>query len=529
MTPRRARVALCAIVGVYVVCGAAFIQRTSFATPEGRVYCLWDDAMISMHYARNLAEGRGLVWNAGEEPVQGISNPGVALVMAGIHLLPVDERFVSLVFQVLNLVVLSLVLVVTFALAGVLVPGRFDIAIGAVLATALAGPLALWSLRGSDMGLVTLWLLIGVYGVALAEAGRPIRLAWLLALLCPGLLIRPDCALFFGLLLLATMLLPNGWRAGLVGAAVAAAFLGGWMLLGVLYYGDALPNTYYLKATGHPRMSVLAKGVELLGWWLPYLLLPLGFAAAALWAGRATIAYRLCAAIIGVSIAYTVWVGGDWMATHGIRYMVPMLPLLSILMVVGATQWADRFVPEALRGAGRFAFVTVGMAFVLGVVANPPAARAEWLGGKEPLLLSYNRTNYYFALYIARSTDPSTSIGVQWAGAPIYFSRRPGVDLLGKSDRHIARLAVDRFEPGHSKWDWDYVVTVARPDILADHTQELASRADFRRAYVRVEKGDRYFYMRRSSLPKLRDRSVELIDLTTGRRTTRSEVATAQK
>jgi len=516
-------VALWLIVVAYGAFGLGFIERTGFDSPDGRVYCLWDDAMISMQYARNLAEGHGLVWNAGGARVQGISNPAVAFVMAGLHWLPLGERALPLAFQLLNLAVLLLVLVLSFDLARLLVPERLDVRVGAVAATALAGPLALWSLRGSDMGFVTLWLLVGVHGLARAEAGRRVRLGLLLAALGPGLLIRPDVVLYYGLLIGAAALAGER-RAASIGTAVAGLVLGGWLVFAWIYYGDPLPNTYYLKATGHPRALVLAKGAELLGWWIPYLLVPLAFAAVALWVGRRKTVHRLCGAIIVASIGYSFWVGGDWMAPHGIRYMVPMLPLLSILMVEGVAQSADRLVrgrPQAARFAS---WGVVTAACALGVLANPPAARAEWLRLEEPMLLSYNRSNYFLALYLARHTEPSTSIGVRWAGAPIYFSRRPGVDLLGKSDRHIARLSVDRFRPGHSKWDWDYVMNELRPDVFADRNDALVDRADFRRQYLRVAKGDRYFYLHRGSLSKLRDRSVRLFDLETGRETTRAEV-----
>jgi hypothetical protein len=37
--------------------GGLYVQRTSFVVNGQRVYTLWDDAMISMQYARNLREG----------------------------------------------------------------------------------------------------------------------------------------------------------------------------------------------------------------------------------------------------------------------------------------------------------------------------------------------------------------------------------------------------------------------------------------------------------------------------------------
>jgi hypothetical protein len=314
-----------------------------------------------------------------------------------------------------------------------------------------------------------------------------------------------------------------------VGAAVAAVVIGGWLVSALVYYGDPLPNTYYLKATGHPRAAVLSKGIELIGLWVPYLLVPFGLAGVAIWANRLRPTYQLCAAIIVASLGYSLWIGGDWMASHGIRFMVPMLPLLAILMVEGAARAIDGLVGGGAPGNRRAAIATVLAACVLGALANPPAARAEWLGGELPGLLSYNRGNYFFALYLARHTDPSTSIGVRWAGAPIYFSRRPGVDLLGKSEPHIARLVVDRFRPGHSKWDWDHVLTRLRPDILTDDSLGLGERDDFRRDYVRVERGERHFYMRRGSLAKLRDTSVRLIDLETGRPITRAEAGAAPR
>ena len=36
------------IVVVYLVWGLFYIERTSFVVGDERVYCLWDDAMISM-------------------------------------------------------------------------------------------------------------------------------------------------------------------------------------------------------------------------------------------------------------------------------------------------------------------------------------------------------------------------------------------------------------------------------------------------------------------------------------------------
>lgn len=72
-------------------------------------------------------------------------------------------------------------------------------------------------------------------------------------------------------------------------------------------------------------------------------------------------------------------------------------------------------------------------------------------------------------------TRADTTVGVHWAGVPIYFGDRPGVDVLGKSDRTIARqrVRVRTFAPGNSKRDWDYVLNVRRPQVVSGASRGL--------------------------------------------------------
>jgi hypothetical protein len=89
---RRPDPAFAALVAAYVVYGLAFIWRTSFDIGGRRWFSLFDDAMISMRYARNLAAGHGLVWNPGER-VEGITNPLWTLWLAVLHLFPVQADY----------------------------------------------------------------------------------------------------------------------------------------------------------------------------------------------------------------------------------------------------------------------------------------------------------------------------------------------------------------------------------------------------------------------------------------------------
>ncbi len=84
------------ILGAYAVYAAIFIWESTFVFEGTRYFTLFDDAMISMTYARNLAHGAGLVWNAGGERVEGITNLLWVIYMSFFHLLPIAVSKISL-------------------------------------------------------------------------------------------------------------------------------------------------------------------------------------------------------------------------------------------------------------------------------------------------------------------------------------------------------------------------------------------------------------------------------------------------
>src|SRR5947207_15116687 len=67
-----------------------------------RWFWLDDDMMISMRYARNLVSGAGLVFNPGER-VEGYTNFGWVLLMAGVHLLPLPDQLTSVAMRALSM------------------------------------------------------------------------------------------------------------------------------------------------------------------------------------------------------------------------------------------------------------------------------------------------------------------------------------------------------------------------------------------------------------------------------------------
>ena len=76
-----ANTAFIVILLAYLIYAGIYIYKTSFVVAGERYFILFDDAMISMRYARNLANGEGLVFNPGGERVE-----GRGILSAGAHI-----------------------------------------------------------------------------------------------------------------------------------------------------------------------------------------------------------------------------------------------------------------------------------------------------------------------------------------------------------------------------------------------------------------------------------------------------------
>ena len=79
-------------------------------------------------------------------------------------------------------------------------------------------------------------------------------------------------------------------------------------------------------------------------------------------------------------------------------------------------------------------------------------------------------------LCLRRATSPDATIACHAAGNIPYYSDRRTIDLLGKSDRRIARTPPKRsFRPGHDRWDYEYGIALLKPDVVADEWGPLES------------------------------------------------------
>ncbi|MGZ6317432.1 MAG: hypothetical protein ACXWNQ_09250, partial [Anaerolineales bacterium] len=240
-----------------------FILRSSFRIAGITYFTLVDDAMVSMRYAQHLAGGFGLVWNIGQKPVEGFTNPGWMLLMALLHLFPIPASKMSLGVMVASGLILLANIAVVYRVGAELRPDSKVTPYLAAGITALYFPLIFWSLRGMEVGLLALLIDAGVLAaIRMNGRARPQDAAVLALLLAAAVVVRLDALIQVSLILAYLVFIKRPVRQTLA-VPLLAVLLTTIAVLGFqrIYFGDFLPNTYYQKMAGTLAWERIRNGV----------------------------------------------------------------------------------------------------------------------------------------------------------------------------------------------------------------------------------------------------------------------------
>jgi hypothetical protein len=513
-----------AVAALFVVLYAAFIARTTF-TVRGQVFgTLFDDALISLRYAANLAQGHGLVWNPGEWPrVEGYTNLGWTAAMSLICLV-FSRPWAPLAVSCLSAAMLlraGLRARQLLATAGASPTAQLA---GAILVLAYF-PAMFWSLRGMEVGVLS-WLLIEAVIVwqHLVESPSWRRLAMLALISGLAFLVRNDSLLVFGIVLAAGFVRAGIRMPNLVALVPFALCFAIQVGIRIAYYGDWVPNTYTLKMTGVPlNVRIASGGLAALQAIAP-LVLPLALCVVGMSRQTRPTVRTLCRITVAattIQFAYLVWIGGDaWLVDYSNRFVATIAPLVLIGAAATSSELAqNRSLTNTFGWISALAFVCVSVLWARSVTEVRPLSGVTlavlWIGvlaiAAALTRLSVRRLSalalvsvtagacFVFtsgpswirwvvknAAYVRddiafskqgqmlRETLPADAvIAATWLGAPSYFSGLESIDLFGKTDKHVAHLpGMLPFKPGHNKMDLAYSVGRLRPDVvLYDSTQ----------------------------------------------------------
>jgi hypothetical protein len=396
---------------------------------------LVDDAFISMRYARNLAQGAGLVYNPGQR-VEGFSNFLWVLIEAGFLAAGTD---VVRGVQVIGICAGAGAIWLTQALVRrVSVHGEPAAWIASAL-LASSSSLALWSVAGLETSFFALLLVAAVLRFERElEAGRPraasavlFALAWLT---------RPEAPAY-----LAYFLLRRCDRRWL---GLLALWVVPYELFGLFYYGQLFPTTHAAKVGGGLQLELdglieFARGG---GRAFP-LLLAVGGAGCAL--GWRRLPRALCwPALAG--LAFVLYAGVDWMPRF--RFFVPALPFLFGALAHGSLELLERARARStgLARVAAIALAALGLECaryqLFGTSARDrdgfrtaDAQRGFWpvqVWGRLGQLVWPQES---MALSILHRVPEGDTVAIADIGFPGYLSANPIFDLRGLVTPAVAR------------------------------------------------------------------------------------------
>ena len=472
------------IILVYLVYSAHYIYQTSHVIEGTRYFNLNDDAMISMRYARNLANGDGLVWNPGGERVEGFTNPLWVLYMSIFHLMPIPIELISLPIQITGaiLMIINMLLVVKIIQQ---FTDKTVVILGAVVLTGFYGPLNNWSLLGMEVSILTVMVSWAVLKTMQSLDNETFSLAPYL-ILGVGTYVRIDMAVPYLVVLglLAYFNRAHRRKHLLWGVGLLLLFLLSQTGLRLWYYGYPLPNTYYLKVLGTPLFVRFGKGLYALFnlvWKANWLIALLPFALLSFRRDRKIILLFL---VFLAQVAYSVYVGGDaWEHMGGAnRYISQGITFFFILLSLAVgTGFEVLFMSLNLRSKiSRWVYQLGTAAFLLICLVNVNMriefnSLRKWLAIAPPEFSVASEYYIEIAHAVEKISTKDASIAVQAAGSIPYFTDRFSVDLYGKNDPVIASQdshlkpglrGIIEFRPGHTKWDAMYSVVELQPDLL---------------------------------------------------------------
>jgi len=459
-----------------------YIQASSFYIEGKQYYVLFDDAMISMRYAWNLAHGNGLVWNPGER-VEGFTNPLWVGFMALFHLFPIPADKISLYIQWSGAIFLAVNLYFVKTITEEFSDSLL-VMLAAVTITASYGPLDTWGLLGMEVSLLVLVTSVAVWMVLRTDPKR--FNPWTYILLAVSTLVRVDMAVPY-LVILGMMFFvqPKFRKQHLIwGLGLLFLFVGGQTLARYLYYGEWLPNTYYLKLEGFPFSLRILRGLYTLFMLLWYSNWVLCLLPLAIFFFRRDWKVTLLWLVFLAQAAYSVYVGGDaWEHKGGAnRFISIAIPLFFVLFTLVLDEIRKTV---AGKWSGKVALVSsqaVMTLLILFSIGNFNALLSDWKNVERWLLMrratyiAGNEQNIQYAVSLEKITKPGASMAVVGAGTtPYLLPDRYAIDLLGKADPVIAHgpirspMSIEdipNMRPGHMKWNYAHSIGELKPDVI---------------------------------------------------------------
>lgn len=420
--------------------GAALYAWTEWRATGGVLGFPLDDSWIHLQFARNLAAGEGLAFDAGRW-VGGSTGPLWTGLLSGAFLLPGSAFAWAKVMGVLCLL---------GTLGGLWSLGReYGLGHGATALAALLLVMTDWLVWSALSGMeISLFLLLLTWGLVLHQRERSASRGVVSVLLfASSALVRPEGLLLVVLALVDRVVHFERGERGLgvdlrwgrelwIGGSVAVLTLAPAAAFNRFAHGSVFPTTLAVKTDAAHRLWPAARDL----WTAAEILFrpqPWALAGAAL--GAAILLERLGTReersllplwwLVALPCAYSAMAepGGRMYVGNFGRYLFPLFPPLILLGCLGLERLGSRI------GTMVIAKRPLRIAWVLALVVILPTAGTLWTGASRYALNVRNVADSDVAVgrWITENLPPGARIAVQDIGAIGYWSPNPLLDLVG--------------------------------------------------------------------------------------------------
>ncbi|NIO00856.1 MAG: hypothetical protein GTO42_01740 [Candidatus Latescibacteria bacterium] len=439
-----------------------------------------DDAYISYCYARNLAAGNGFVFYPGEK-VEGFSNFLWTLYLGGASSIGADivrtAVITSLLFALGALFLMQWLIRATCLYTGVeTIPTPIELA--AVTIPAVFFPLIFYATSGLETSAALFFLVLGVLLHLEAKVNRrsSFHVAALFAFLGVSLL-RPEGIIFLlisALFLLADRRALSKRKALLV--ALPFVLYAIFVAVKYLYFGSLLPNTYYAKpgASLHYLKPIPRGFGYLINFFTKsglVLLLPLAVYSHK--RPKAAYAWRYIWSLTLGQLAFIIFGGGDILRFD--RFTLPFFPLLlaaTCMAFVELTRNHELASQTATELPGNAAGSNHKMQHgrrspLHKIIKRTALASLIIICGLNLAQIPIAKGKYRFhdwmhahiqketGVMLAGTLPAHSSIVTNEVGAFAYYSGLAVIDMIGLTDRTIARILYESYMTygvGGSEW-----------------------------------------------------------------------------
>ena len=450
-----------------------------------------DDTFISMRVARNVAYGYGFVYNIGEN-VEGFSNWLWVVLMA----IPLKMGYFS-GENAMGLLWFAKGLSIVFSIFTLMVAYRFIMTIFAndirkevyglvgVLAIISSAIFSAWSMSGMETtsyGFILLASISLITSVCSNDKSVS-RSSVLLALALMGLVLSRPEGIYLAFIIVGVGAFFNRKKERgptlirIVSAVVLCYVL--FLVWRWNTYGELVPNTYYAKTGGGLRSYLFGIKYVIAGFGSINALLLFFSPFVFLQFKDHRMVVGVLVSVLFALVIFMSYSGGDWMP--GFRFVVPSIPIISVLAVISIKALAERGGGMYLKYSSLI-YAMVAIVVLCSIFsgrtlirAQAPSLGSAFYSADGHLMPSHKLV----AKWLKDHSDSTTLFACGEAGLIGYENQNLRmIDLNGLMDKHIA---LDRKE--NKPFDVDYVLD-QRPKyvILHGSKEEERERMNYSRS-----------------------------------------------